>query len=70
METQPESVYEELGFGIRYDYFTHLSQLYGIPVMEIIFKAEQLGVDRDFTALMDWVCKESRKCYLTRTKLR
>lgn len=63
MDKEPEyedTVYTRLGFEIRYDYFTHLSEVYDIEIMDIILMAEQLGIDRDFTGLMDWVSKESK----------
>lgn len=51
------NIYTELGYADRYDYFTTLSKTFDIPVMEIILKAEQLGMEQDFNELLDWVGK-------------
>lgn len=50
-------IYEQLGYKDRYDYFTTLSTTFDIPVMKIILKAEQLGMEEDFNELLDWVGK-------------
>lgn len=50
-------IYEQLGYKDRYDYFITLSKTFDIPVMKIILKAEQLGMEEDFNELLDWVGK-------------
>lgn len=51
--------YQLLGYRDRYDYFTNLSKAYKVPIMDIILKAEQLGVDKDFSELVEWVASKS-----------
>lgn len=59
---QAKTIYNQLGYADRYDYFTVLSEKFGIPIMKVIFKAEELGKEQDFNKLLDWV-EETSKCY-------
>lgn len=52
------TIYRELGFTDRYHYFETLSSKFNIPIMDIIFKAEELGIENDFTELLDWIKKQ------------
>lgn len=48
-------IYKQMGYKDRYEYFTTLSKTFNIPIMKIILKAEQLGMEEDFNELLDWV---------------
>ena len=48
-------IYKELGFQDRYHYFNVLSKKFNIPIMKIMLKAEELGIEADFDELLDWV---------------
>lgn len=50
-------IYEKLGFQDRYAYFEALSRRFNIPTMEIILKAEQLGIEQDFEELLNWLLR-------------
>lgn len=53
------TVHRQRNFVDRYDYFTSLSEAYNVPVMKIILQAEQLGIEQDFTGLVEWVSQEA-----------
>lgn len=54
------SIYPQYGYKDRYNYFENLSEIFGVPIMKIILKAEKIGAEEDFTGLVDWVYKESQ----------
>lgn len=58
MEDNILTIYRELGFQDRYHYFETLSTKFNVPIMKIIFKAEELGIECDFTELLEWLKKE------------
>lgn len=53
-------LYAKYGYVDRYEYFDRLSQLFNVPIMKIILKAEKLGIKEDFQGLVDWVYEESQ----------
>lgn len=65
---QVETIYTQLGYIDRYDYFTDLSETFGIEVMRIILMAEKLGPEKDFDELLDWAKEEASKCCSTNTQ--
>ena len=52
------TIYKELGFQDRYDYFNVLSKKFNIPIMKIILKAEELGIEADFDELLEWIKRQ------------
>ena len=54
------TIYNQLGYEDRYEYFTALEERFKVPVMTILLKAEKLGPEKDFTELIDWVVKVSK----------
>ena len=55
MSEIPRTVYQAIGFEDRYHYFETLSLKFSVPIMKIILKAEELGIEQDFDELLDWV---------------
>ena len=55
MSESPRIIHHELGFLDRYHYFETLSVQFSVPIMKIILKAEELGIEQDFDELLYWV---------------